>query len=234
MTMTANGRRFWWRRFFEANPQLFQFGQGNDELTLNGSTACGHTSVQALILGWTGKHVTLDDICNVSGYTLEQAKAGHGLYSSQIVAALAHYGVHYNVVWNATADDLIAVVESKGPVLYASRYTQYPEWQGFTYHGIHADGRPNGYARPYGHAGKTQLNGDFGHAGILFGVRRPPKQPVSVLAHDPNHNSPGRLEKPPFDVMTRSQFARLLESFRTVPVSGGRTYAFVPKEVFDR
>jgi hypothetical protein len=109
--------------------------------------------------------------------------------------------------------------------MYAMRYGNAPEWPGYVYGGHHA-------ARPFAlKAGKTQLYGfeDGAHAVLLAGFRRATIDGVAktvAYRKDPNHGSPSRPEKPPYDIILATQASAEYVAYREQ--LGRRLYAVVP------
>lgn len=231
-------RRDWWLDLMQMHPEIQQWGQNNDASTWNGHTACGHTCIQALILGWTGKMVTFDEISEAAGYPNMRQKARQwGINSTQVIRALAHFGITYQFVRWAWAD-LEVHSMTHGPVLFGCAYSAQPHWYGFKYGGKVADGVPNGYARPLGEAGKTQLSGfNGGHAELLLGTKKVRNRDGSIrriddFIKDPNHGSTVRPEQPAYDIILSSQGEKLYGSWSEL--GGGSRWAFVPLDVHER
>jgi hypothetical protein len=228
--MTPAERRRWWRELLQSRP-IFQFGQpsAGTESTDGGRRACTHTVIQALELGWHGDWITQDAISKIVGYpTKEQGRKGQGLLGSQVTRIMERLKLPYKVSYGLSPQTVIDMVEQRAPAMFAAAYSHQPEWQGYRYVGLVADGKPNGFARPLGKAGKNQLAGfDGGHAEILYGVNRD----GWLMIHDPNHNSSARPEEPPLTLVSRHQFAAMFNAYRAVS-SGGVTYAFLPTRRF--
>lgn len=203
-----------------------QFGQANDIFTANGSTGCTHTVLQFLALLWNGDWYTHDELSRLVGYP-NQSRYGaayrRGLRPSEVQTFLKRAGLPYRVALSLTSSQVITAT-SMGPVGFGHAYSYWPEWKGYRYAGITADGRPNGFALPSGKAGKTQLSGFTGaHFGLLIGRDSAADR---VYAWEPNHGSPARDERPPYDQMTTAQFRAVYDSYAR---RLGRTpYAVVP------
>lgn len=206
-----------------------QFGQAEDYYTFGGATGCTHTVLQRLIYLWKGKRVTHDAISKVAGYPLPGRNAGRrGLYPYEVERVVKHYGLPYLVKLNLSAAEVIEATK-KGPVGFGHVYGWWPEWKGYRYGTIRADGNPNGYATPSGKSGRTQLSGfeRGAHFGMILGVADGTGgQADLVYAHEPNHGSPARPEKPPYDRMTKAQFTRVYDSYSKV--LGRAPYALIP------
>jgi hypothetical protein len=199
-----------------------QFGQKDDETTFNGATGCTHTVLQWMIWRTKGKWVTHDVISHYATYPVAQFNPKRrGMRPSEVQRVIDHYGLPYKIVhgWSVLS---IAKASKLGLVGFGHLYPWWPEWRGFRYGNVKADGKPNGYATPTGKAGRTQLSGFYGrHFGMLLGYATQ-DGPDLYYAWEPNHGSAVRPEKPPYDRMSYVQFERLVKSF-------GTTYAVVPK-----
>jgi hypothetical protein len=206
---------------------IHQFGQANDYYTFNGATGCTHTILQWLIYLWKGKKVSQDTISKVAQYPLPGRNgAQRGLTPTEVTRVVKYYGLPYKIVFGLTAKE-VRSYSKKGPVGFGHAYSWWPEWKGYIYAGVKADGRPNGYATPTGAAGKNQLKGFTGaHFGLLLGIATDPDAPDLVYAWEPNHGSPSRPQKPAYDRMRVSQFDAVYDSYRKV--LGRTSYALVP------
>jgi hypothetical protein len=206
-----------------------QFGQTGDSTTFNGASGCTHTVLQWLIWREKGKWQTHDQISKAAR-TYPRASSNptrRGFRPAEVENVCDTYKLPYKVVrgWSALE---VARASKLGPVGFGHMYGWWPEWKGFRYAGVKADGRPNGYATPTGKAGRTQLRGfDGRHFGLLLGYATDPDGPDLYYAWEPNHNSPARPEKPPYDRMSYDQFRDTYYSYQLV----GRQelYALVPK-----
>lgn len=208
-----------------------QFGQPNSSLTTNGATGCTDTILQWLIWRTKGKWVSQNRIRNVAGiYRIVYGANGErrGLRPDEVQRVLTYYQLPYKIVrgWSALQ---VARASRLGLVGFGHMYPWWPEWRGYRYGNVRADGHPNGYATPTGHAGRTQLSGFYGrHFGMLFGYATSPTEPDLYYGWEPNHGSAVRPERPPYDRMTFTQFARAYDSYQKV---GGQTrYAIVHKD----
>lgn len=201
-----------------------QFGQANDNLTSNGATGCTDTVLQWMIWRSKGRWQTHNQIRQAARI---YQNLGRGLRPNEVQLVIDHYGLPYKIVRGWTALQ-VARASKLGLVGFGHMYGWWPEWRGFRYGTVRADGKPNGYATPTGKAGRTQLSGFSGrHFGMLLGYATDPSGPDMYYAWEPNHGSAVRPEKPPYDRMSFDQFERVYNSFRTV---GGQTlYAVVPK-----
>jgi hypothetical protein len=196
-----------------------QFGQANDSLTSNGATGCTDTVLQWMIWRTKGRWYTHDQVRQAAGIYQVLSR---GLRPSEVQRVIDHFGLPYKIVhgWPALS---IARASKLGLVGVGQFYPWWPEWRGFRYGNVHADGKPNGYATPTGKAGRTQLAGFTGrHMGMLLGYATDPTGPDLYYGWEPNHGSAVRPERPPYDRMTFHQFQQVVESY-------GTTYAVVPK-----
>jgi hypothetical protein len=202
-----------------------QFGQANDYSTWGGATGCTHTVLQWLAWRVRGHWYTHDEVSHIAGYPAHNA-AHRGMRPAEVQAFIDHVGIPYKVTFDLTALQ-VAHLSKRGPVGIAHIYGWWPEWKGYRYGTKTADGRPNGYATPTGHAGRTQLSGfeDGRHMGLLLGYATDASGPDLYYAWEPNHGSPARPEKPPYDRMSYDQFKRTYDSYAK---AGNRPYAIVP------
>jgi|GEM_PF-2099737 len=202
-----------------------QFGTTDDESTRNGADGCTHTVIRYLAKLWLRRTLSHDQISVLAGWGTQ--RPGRGLYPSEVQRVCDRIGLPYDVRGGLTAYHLL-LLSARGPIGFGHKYDWWPEEHGFVYYGTRADGYPNGYATPYGAAGRTQLKGFSGaHFGLLIGWDRTMSDTSRrVVAWEPNHNSPSRPENPPYDQMTSRQFRRVYESYNR---KLGRTpYALVP------
>jgi hypothetical protein len=216
------------RLLAEANPWLQQFGQTKDSYPWDGATACGHACWQFIILFAKGTRLSMDAISKLAGYPYH-AKGATGVQrglsvteTKRLIAALKlPYVLKAGLPWSTLNDYF-----GRGPVLYVTRYGSQPDWKGYTYRGVKANGSPNGYAKK---AGRTQLTGfeNGRHYVVTIGSRAITDAAGTVVGHellrkDPNHGSPARPERPPYDIITSAQGKREYDDFV------GVKYAFVP------
>lgn len=210
----------------------WQFGQAQDQLTFDGMTACGHTCVQFIVGLVKRRLVTLNDVARAVGYPDARQAAFHiGLYERQVIEALKHFGIGYEIRGDLSARELIDIAHQRGPVIIEYVYGWTPERQGYTYRGVRADGRPNGYARPLGTTGKTQLVGfeDGYHYSLLLSYYKRGSERERVYFRDTNRDSLPRPESSAYDVISQAQFARM---YRSLDGPGGKGYlwAAIPKK----
>lgn len=215
------------RRAFEADRRQ-QFGQTNDSWVWDGATACTHTCWQKLLKLWKGLTYSLNSVNTLAGMprnAVNDRDRPRGMTIAESKRLVARTGLPYVYKANPTIAQ-IRTYGQRGPVLYGVRYGSVPEKRGFVYRGQRADGRPNGFARVNG---KTQLSGAEGirHACLYLADRRIETSAgayvrTEILRFEPNHGSPSRPERPPYDVISLAQLER---EYRDYP---GERFAFVP------
>ena len=195
-----------------------QFRQADSGSTDNGALGCTHTCWQWIAELWTGRFYTHDEISRLSGYPYGGGSTNRGMRPSESIKFLQAIGLPYVLKTNLPVSALYAAA-ALGPVEFSHSYSRWPEWKGYTYKGVTADGRPNGYAAPLGAAGANQLAGfrppKDRHAGMLWGSGVG-SSGFQVYTSEPNHGSLARPQLPPYDILTGPQFANLYNSFKTV------------------
>jgi hypothetical protein len=204
---------------------LQQFGQPYDSRWADGAQACGATTWQFLIRFWTGKHYTLDQIAIIAGHPRNSG----GLEYHEMLQLIYRLRLPYKIIKNQPFETAMRA-SNAGPVWIPTQYSWWPEWRGYVYHGIRADGNPNGFALT---AGKTQLAGFSGrHATVLLGYlpwddsdADTTVDAYHAFVMEPNHNSASRPEDPPYDVITTQQYRRAYDAYRSI---NGSVYAAVP------
>ena len=221
------------RALASANLNLQQFGQASDDWVWNGGTACTHTICQYLALLWKGRRLTLNQVNSLAGMP-HNARNGagqpRGMNNTEMSRFFVATGIPMVVKFGLTYTNLLSY-SNRAPVFYGMRYGSAPEWYGFRYNGITADGRPNGYARPRGKAGKTQLTGFSGrHAVLLLGYLPILDSTGKVIRYDayrkePNHHSPSRPERPAYDTITTIQGRKEYDDYTSI--LGAKPYAAV-------
>lgn len=208
-----------------------QFGQGGDGSTFGGATGCTHAVLQWILWRYSGAWHTQDEISAAAGYPWPGANPRRrGMTVGEVEQVIDHYDLPYRVVRDRPALEVWRA-SKMGLVGVAVMYSHWPEWKGYRYRGVTADGKPNGYATPLRKAGKTQLVGFTGrHMTLLMGYATDPRNPDLGYAFEPNHGSGARPETPPYDRLSYRQWRTAYESYRTV--GGQDTYAIVPtKEI---
>lgn len=209
---------------------LQQFGQANDSYVWQGATACTHTICQSLYLIWNGRTLTLNEINKLAGMPVLARNAKgqpRGMNSRELQHFFDVTALPYAVRFGLSFDQLLPYA-NRAPVMYAMRYGTAPEWPNYVYQGHHS-------RAPFAiHGGKTQLSGaeSIRHAVLMLGYRQvlDDRTGKMVAYHvwrkEPNHNSPSRPEKPPYDVITGKQAKAEYEAYTTV--LGNTPYAAVP------
>jgi hypothetical protein len=218
-----------------AHPELQQFGQASDDWVHNGATACTHTVCQFLARLWKGRALTLNQVNSLAGMPHNAVGSNgqpRGMNNTELARFFTAVGIPMVIRFGLSFETLMSY-SNRGPVFYGMRYGSAPEWSGFHYQGVVADGKPNGYARPTGHAGKTQLQGfeNGRHAVVMLGYLPVVDSTGKVIRYDvwrkePNHGSPARPEKPPYDVITSAQARREYDDY--THLLGNKAYAAIP------
>lgn len=204
-----------------------QFGQSDDASVFGGATGCTQTVLQWIVWRVNRRWQTLDDISRAAGYPWPGSNPRRrGMTVAEVEAVIAYYRLPYEVVRDRPALEVWRASKT-GLVAAAVMYSHWPEWKGYRYRGITADGQPNGYATPLRKAGKTQLSGfDGRHMTLLMGYATDPRNPDLAYCFEPNHGSGARPETPPYDRLSFAQWTTAYESYRTI--GGQDTYAIVP------
>ena len=210
-----------WRAFSQDNRHLQQFGQQDDESVFNGSTGCTHVVLQRLIKAKTGQYLTLDEISSIASYPWPANNPRRrGMYSggsdNEAGRVIARFRLPYRIVVGYRYETLRKYV-NLGPVMLGVRYGYIPEWRGYRYGGLVADGQPNGFAI---RNGATQLTpnastvvGRIYHAVLwLPGVEKV-YSTYRTAYNDPNHGSPARPERPDYDVGSLGQVKQMYEAY---------------------
>jgi len=228
--MTSDKRRKRLRYFFRHNP-FYQFGQpySTTKSTQYGSEGCTHTNIQALVKLWKGKDITHDEISRLCGYRAGQG----GLTPVHLEILFKKLDLPYKMVYGLDAAEVLDYAMDRGPVLIATYYLFHPEMKDAKYLGTKADGKPNGYSRPLGSAGKDQLTGfTGGHSEILFAGRDRSDGIRDAYVHDPNHRSNLRPQEVPFDIMTLAQLRQMFNGYAIIN-RARRTVAAIPTEAYN-
>ncbi len=204
----------------------YQFGQpAISRQYVPESVGCGPNAIQVAGLSW-GKRVTMDYVLAAAGFP--DIKAQGGLYTHQMTKALRAMGLDYEGVYDPEPRDLTEIAKHRGPVVFLCEYLSWPQWKGYEINGKTADGKPNGYARPFGRAGRNDLWFGAGHYGVLLSsMYRPHLNDIDVWLRDPDHNSAYRPETPQWDVVNGKQWDKLFGSAANFSSVG--TYAAIPK-----
>ena len=183
----------------------FQFGQSGVPWSLQ-KVACTDTCVQMIVAYYKDRVPTLNKIRADSG----QVPYGVGLKISEALRALSANGVtHYR--WSLGYNRSFMRDKLKlGPVIVSTYYRYYPTWAG---HCSTTNKSQMG--------GKTDCGFNGAHAVLV--VRLIPVYSrgslirYDYLVRDPDHNSPGRTEKPRYDRITEGQLKRAMEYITYLP-----------------
>lgn len=208
-----------------------QFGQSNDYSAFDGATACTHVVWQKIIWIWRGQKYSIDQISRFAGYYRERNSLGQprGMAVGESVRLIAALNLPYVFKSTLNFDEIWARIQ-RAPVPYATRYGSQPDWRGYVYNGMKADGKPGGFAW---RAGRTQLTGFENGAHMVLGATTrklldSSGKPIrtELIRHDPNHGSASRPERPPYDLISRAQGEREYNAHADLPNRGW--IAFVP------
>jgi hypothetical protein len=216
-----------WTAFFAAHPDLFQFEQRDDESTYNGSTGCTHSNLQSLNLAIHGDFLSHDEISKLCGYPWPEDNPGkRGMRvsdqpSEELPTCLRRLHLPYEIHFFARMTDAVWTYicerNNNGPILTAVNYPYLPRHKGS---GL------NGHAEL---GGATQSGLTGGHSVIRLGYDKRTDthgSDVKPIArwhdwwHDPDHASPARPERPPFDRFLSPQGRKAIESVQTLRVNG--------------
>jgi hypothetical protein len=176
-------------------PARFQFGQSG--APCGGSSCCTDTVIQMIVEYYKDRTYSLSQIRKYA-----QAKTGFnensctGINHVEALNALKAMGVlHYKVVFGVGADFVYQKMQI-GPVLVGVYYGSYPPIRG----GNTIRGKALHYAELNG---KTDFPFRGAHAVLAIGGRKHiidgKVHHRDVYIRDPDHNSPSRPEKPPYD-----------------------------------
>lgn len=201
-----------------------QFGQAEDELTDNGATGCTDTVFQFLILLLQGVWHPHNWIRRKVGHTNKYT----GLTYSEVSALAQTLNLGMKVELHLTADQIFSYLRTWGPVMIGEMYPDHPEWKGYRYAGLVANGRRNGFSWPWAKSGKNQLGSSyFRHAILLIGIAPIPDWGgrLGCYVMEPNHNSPARPEDVAYDILTLNQVRTLISRY---DATSGGSYALRP------
>ena len=202
-----------------------QFGQSADYSAWDGAAACTHVCWQKIIYIWRGVKYSIDQISRYAGYYREKNSLGQirGMAVGESVRLINALNLPYVFKSTLDADELFQAMQ-KAPVIYATRYGSQPDWRGYVYYGRKADGVPGGFAW---RAGRTQLSGfENGAHAVVGGASRTlynsdgAKVRTEVIRFDPNHGSGARPERPPYDLISRTQMKREYNAHAALPNRG--------------
>jgi hypothetical protein len=206
------------RLLAETNPRLQQFGQSNDNLVHNGSTACTHTVCQFLSLAWNGTIPSLNEVNKLAGMPNNATDAKgrpRGMRPNELATYLKNAKIPMKIVRGFSFNSLLDH-SLDGPVFYGMRYGSAPS---------RTKAHPNGTTQRGKHVS------DMRHAVVMLGFLRFPAtggQPArtEVYRKEPNHGSPLRPERPPYDTLSDRQARIEYEAYHDL--LGEPLYAAVP------
>jgi hypothetical protein len=230
--MSAKPRLDHIRDLAETHLRIQQFGQPDDDEVHNGSTACTHAICQFLALVWNGDELSLNEVNRLAGMpknALSKDGKPRGMRPTELAHFLAKARIPMHIKFGISFEGLLARSD-RGPVFYGMRYGSAPTMKV----GAAAAEGPFGFARPFGHAGATQRDAaDTRHAVVMLGFleRRGPDGKLlatDVFRKEPNHGSPNRPERPPYDRIFAHQARREYNDYRDK--LGLHLYAAVPTQ----
>jgi hypothetical protein len=205
------------RHLAETHPELQQFGQDDDDLVHNGKTACTHTICQFLSLAWNGTIPTLNEVNKLAGMPAnainEVTRKPRGMRPSELETFLAKTKIPMKVVRGLAFAKMFAAADN-GPVMYGMRYGSAP---------VKTKTHPNGATQK----GVPNIR----HAVVLLGSLSSPAagggpKRVDAFRKEPNHGSPNRPERPPYDTISAHDVHVEYEDYRTK--LGEPLYAVIP------
>ena len=183
-------------------PARYQFGQPN--APCGGSSCCTDTCIQMIVEYYKEEHHGLSLIRKrAQAKTNFDERPCTGINHIEVLNALASFGLgHYKVAFGADALTVWRKL-SVGPVLVGVHYGSYPTRKG----------KCNSNNAEY--AGKTDCGFNGAHAVLAVHKRNHTvngKTHRDIFIRDPDHNSPARPEKPPYDIITRGQLNRAMKN----------------------
>jgi len=205
----------------EANPHLQQFGQPPAEAddVWGGKTACTHTICQFLNLVWHDKKLSLNEVNRLAGMpknaTNELGKP-RGMRPKEFEQFLRAADIPMVLRFGLPFEDLLSA-SNRAPVFYAMRYGSAP---------FRSARRPNGASQK---GGRDIAN--IRHAVLMLGflerggVTGDPRR-IEVFRKEPNHGSPNRRERPPYDTISDAESRKEYEDYRKL--LGNPLYAALP------
>lgn len=206
---------------------LQQFGQQHDDAAFDGKTACTHVICQYLALLWKGRLYTINEVNSLAGMPYRPTRNGvpRGMNNLEFQRFCDRVGIPMEVRFGLSFETVLRW-SNNAPVFYGMEYESAPRKRGYRYMGRVA-------TPPFALLnGATQLGSKVGrHAVALLGYRAvlsdATNQPIGYRAwrKEPNHGSPLRPEKPPYDVITTQQAKA--EYLAYLQVSGA-TYCALP------
>lgn len=188
-------------------PARFQFRQAN--APCNGSSCCTDTCIQMIVEYYKEKSYSLAYIRKVAqAKTSFDERPCTGINHIEVLNALNAFGLsHYNVAFGIDQNFVYQKLKI-GPVLVGVHYGSYPTKKGKC------------YKRGIRHAeisGKTDCGFNGSHAILAIGARRHLNssgvyQHMDIYTRDPDHNSPARPEKPPYDLIRASDLGLAMKN----------------------
>jgi hypothetical protein len=204
------------RHLAEIHRELQQFGQPDDDLVHAGKTACTHTICQFLSLAWNGTVPTLNEVNRIAGMPNNAVDAlgkPRGMRPSEFQTFLTKAKIPMQVVRGLPFPKMFAASDN-GPVMYGMRYGSAP---------VRTKMHPNGATQ------KDVPN--IRHAVVLLGFLSSPgagggPERIDAFRKEPNHGSPNRPERPPYDTISAHQVHVEYEDYRKR--LGEPLYAAIP------
>jgi hypothetical protein len=204
------------RALAESKPNLQQFGQRDCDDVHDGRTACTHTVCQYLALAWKGFIPTINDVNDLARMPRNPMVGSRerGMRPEELQTFLTNAKIPMKIVRGRPFAEILEATKN-GPVFYGMRYGSAPRA---------TKSHPNGTTQP----GIP----DTPHAVVLLGFLDLPAGgglPArrELYRKEPNHGSPRRPEKPPYDTISDRQGRIEYEDYRKFNVS---LYAAVPTQ----
>lgn len=199
------------RALAEANLQVQQFGQKEDNEVHEGKTACTHAICQFLSLAWNGTLPTLNQVNRMAGMPKnavdEVTGKPRGMRPNELAAFLKAARIPMDIRRGLAFKDVLKAADS-GPVFYGMRYGSAPKKTSSHPHGTTQSGIP-----------------DTRHAVVMLGHLSVGGS-VEVYRKEPNHGSPNRPERPPYDTISDRQARIEYEEYKSK--LGQKLYAALP------
>jgi len=183
----------------------FQFGQAGVPWSLQ-KVACTDTCVQMIIHYFKDRLISLNEVRRDSGQV-----PGRGLKVSQSLRALQLNGVS-SYRWDVGYNRANMISRLKlGPVIASVNYRYYPAWAG------HCSNTTSKAEM----GGKTDCYFTGSHAVLVIKAipiyRGSKVTGYEYLVRDPDHDSPGRSEKPNYDRISEAQLKKAMEYITYLP-----------------
>lgn len=196
-------------------PPRFQFGQTG--APCNGKSACTDTCLQMLIEYWTEKIYTLKQIRYIS----KNPDPCEGNNPTEIKRVIDYFKLPYQYVSGIDASFIMKkTAEFGAPVLLGVGYGKYPNNKNYC-GPIKAEGW-----------GRNDCGFTGAHGVLLIRYQKHLNADGTILhwdviMRDPDHNSPSRPSKPPYDKFTSTQLNVAMKALVT-DTKWTSTFAFVP------